>query len=1082
VVYAGGSAAAALITAYNPTVTSPQIGYVYALSVVGGTNSGTATSDFNGIAAIAVDSNGNLYAGDSGGVDTTTSGTLASSIGLQIKKFVTSPTPGWVTFMSNVGNVAGTANGDGGPATSATTGAGSGGLLSMAFDANNNLYIGDTVNESIRVVYFTAGSPTPPLYVNAANPNQGITSTGSIPAITQITNPVVGDIYTVVGGITGGSHRNTGDYAFHWINCYIEQLGFDQAGNLLVMIDNDIVRVSQATGIATIIGGAVNGTGGTEVATPAPGARCNNGTAGPTMTNAYGDGCPAMQVQTVNASCCRITADNQGNFYIGDYRSSNVAGVIQKYTFTGQFGQVATGSSATQLIAFTPTLPVPPGQGLNYNNYTYAATTALTTGGSSTTEFADAGTGDYCVSGTAGETDSFQTCDFNITFTPQQAGTRVGGLAVSSTSALLDSINLGGIGSGANLSIDPGTQTTIGTGLTPYGTALDQAGDFYIASGTTTGILYKSVAGGAPISFATGFSSPKQVAVTGNGTVYVADSGNNRIAAVTQAGVVSSYLASPFHMTVSTAATSLSNPSGVAVDALGDLFLSDTGNNRVIEYSAFGGISTVGFSGLSSPLGLAVDSSGDLFVADSGNKRVVELSAAGVQSVVTVSPALTTPVAVGVDAAGDLYIADSGNQNVVLVPAGSTTATTLLTSTASLNGLAADDAGDLAISASGSPGLIRLNRSNITYTFPGATTSGNMQTSTFTLTDTGNAALTTGATLGSSTDTTDFSLAPATTNGCTTNQSIVPGSDCGLAATFAPKANSGAILTTVTFPSSNASNKPSAALTGNTVIVLGTTITITAASNPVPYGANANLTIQVTPASGTAPAPGTITITQNGTSVGSPITLSGTGGASYSGTGLIPGTYSYIVNYSGAYGFAPSTASLTVVVSPPPPNFTLSLANSTSTVVYSNSIINTLTITPVQYSGYNLVTSLTCTGQPLSVSSCTVVPGSVTPNGGPVTAVVTLQTGSLVGSLRGARGNLAFALTIFGAAGLFGLVRDRRRRWPKLLALLLCLSALTTLNGCNTLSNGTYNLIITGTGSGGQNQFATWTVAVQNEP
>jgi len=120
--YVGGTAAANLITAYNPSVTSPQPGYVYALSVTGGVTSSPATSDFVNVISIAVDTNDNIYASDNGSIVSSTSGILASTIGGQIKKFVSSPVAGWTTFMTNVGNVAGTADGDGGPATSATFG------------------------------------------------------------------------------------------------------------------------------------------------------------------------------------------------------------------------------------------------------------------------------------------------------------------------------------------------------------------------------------------------------------------------------------------------------------------------------------------------------------------------------------------------------------------------------------------------------------------------------------------------------------------------------------------------------------------------------------------------------------------------------------------------------------------------------------------------------------------------------------------------------------------------------------------------------------------------------------------------
>ena len=119
--------------------------------------------------------------------------------------------------------------------------------------------------------------------------------------------------------------------------------------------------------------------------------------------------------------------------------------------------------------------------------------------------------------------------------------------------------------------------------------------------------------------------------------------------------------------TQSTVASGLDGPVGVAVDGTGDVFIGDTGNNRVVEVKADGTQTTVG-SGLNNPFGVAVDGAGDVFIADIGNNRVVEVKADGTQT--TVGSGLNTPAGVAVDAAGDLFIADIGNHQVVQVTAG----------------------------------------------------------------------------------------------------------------------------------------------------------------------------------------------------------------------------------------------------------------------------------------------------------------------------------------------------------------------------------------------------------------------------
>ncbi len=141
-------------------------------------------------------------------------------------------------------------------------------------------------------------------------------------------------------------------------------------------------------------------------------------------------------------------------------------------------------------------------------------------------------------------------------------------------------------------------------------------------------------------------------------------------------------------------AARLDLPLGLAFDARGDLYLADKFNHRVrkIDVST-GRITTVagsgakGFSGddgaatkasLNEPEGVAVDRAGNLYIADSGNNRVRRVTPAGVISTVAgsggadfsgdgaaaVEAELTYPVAVGLDAAGNLYLSDFGNRRI----------------------------------------------------------------------------------------------------------------------------------------------------------------------------------------------------------------------------------------------------------------------------------------------------------------------------------------------------------------------------------------------------------------------------------
>ena len=202
---------------------------------------------------------------------------------------------------------------------------------------------------------------------------------------------------------------------------------------------------------------------------------------------------------------------------------------------------------------------------------------------------------------------------------------------------------------------------------TRYGAALleDESGNIL-----ATAYIY-GVGIGPQVNFLPGIQStvasvgltwPFGVTVDGSGNVYIADTGNNRVLKETLSG--GSYIES------TVALSGLANPEGVAVDGSGNIYIADTGNSRVLKETPSGSgytESLVASSGLSSSGGVAVDGSGNVYIADTGNSRVLKESLSGssyIESVVA-SSGLLQPDGVAVDGSGNVYIADTVNRRVL---------------------------------------------------------------------------------------------------------------------------------------------------------------------------------------------------------------------------------------------------------------------------------------------------------------------------------------------------------------------------------------------------------------------------------
>jgi len=303
----------------------------------------------------------------------------------------------------------------------------------------------------------------------------------------------------------------------------------------------------------------------------------------------------------------------------------------------------------------------------------------------------------------------------------------------------------------------------------PGGIALDSSGNLYIADSgnyrvrkvTPQGVI-STVAGtgvsgfsgdGGPATSAR-INYPRDVAVDGSGNLYIADGPNYRVRKVTPEGLISTIAGTGTYGFSGDGGPALSASigfiNGLTIDGAGNLWMSDTNNQRIRKITSAGIISTVagngvfGLSGdggpataarLGSPWGLALDGSGNLLIADSSNNRIRRVNAEGTISTVFVT-ATYGPSDVSVEGgSGNLLVTETGSNKIyrvspsgtiISLAAGNGTfgfsgdggqATSALLRTPA--GLAKDAAGNLLIADSSNNRIRKVSPAGVISTFAG---------------------------------------------------------------------------------------------------------------------------------------------------------------------------------------------------------------------------------------------------------------------------------------------------------------------------------------------------------------------------